>query len=212
MSYSAPEPSVRHVEVPLVSGESVRVQGETEARWFNDSRDMYLKQTKFTETTDLRDLDRLLVLELMVFRWTQYLAAGVDYQGFEIDEDQLRKNIREYSEQITRLKDSMGLTKKARDDAAAGGDFNTWLTDLKARAKIFGIHRQHQLTKALVLMNELSAIVGAFDRSDTEEREKLGFESEGEILDWIRNRMLPEFREVDEFFRTNDQRYWIRSL
>jgi hypothetical protein len=199
-------------EVQLVSGETLRVLSEGEARWYNDSRDTYLAQTKFTETTDLRDLDRLLVMELMVFRLTQYLGAGEDYDGFPIeDETLLRRNVREYSEQITRTKESMGLTKRSRDEAASTGDFASWLSDLKVRAKIFGVHRENQLTKALTLMNELSAIVGSYDRSDTEERAKLGFENEQEIVEWIRNRMLPEYHEIDEHFRENEQRYWIRD-
>lgn len=203
---------IMRYEVRMVSGETVRVLGDVEARWFNATRDSYLSQLHFTETTDLRDLDRLLVLELMVFRWTQQLAAGQDYIGMEIDEEKIRKNIKEYSESVNKLKESMGLTKKARDDAANAGDFATWLADLKMRAKAFGVHREHQLSKALVLMNELLSIVSAYDRADTEERHKLGFESETEIVDWIRTTMATEYAEVDRHFRENEQRYWIRQM
>jgi hypothetical protein len=203
---------IARVEVSMVSGETVRVLGDVEARWFNATRDSYLDQLKFTETTDLRDLDRLLVLELMTFRWTQQLAAGQDYIGMEVDGDQLRKNIKEYSEAVNKLKESMGLTKKARDDAAAAGDFATWLANLKMRAREFGIHREHQLSKALVLVNELSSIVSTFDRSDEEERHKIGFENEKEIVDWVRSTMLPEYRAVDEHFRQTQQRFWVRSI
>lgn len=198
-------------QVQTVSGQPLKVLNAAEQRWFNDSRDDYLTQTKFTENTDLRDLDRLLIMELMIFRLSQHLASGSDYEGFEIDETLLRRNVRELSEQINRTKGAMGLTKKARDESAAEGDFSGWLTDLKVRAKIFGIHREHQLTKALVLMNELSAIVGAFDRSDAEERRKLGFEDEKEIVGWVRERMLPEYLELDTHFRETDQKYWIRK-
>lgn len=199
--------------VNLVSGESLTVLTDVEARWFTQSRDTYMSQTKFTETTDLRDLDRLLIMELMIFRLSQHLAQGKDYFGFDIEDDALlRRNIREYSEQITRLKSSMGLTKSARDEASASGDFNTWLINVKIAAKEFGVHREGQLTKALVLMNELSAIIGAYDRSDTEERQKLGFENDTEIVEWCRDTMLPEFRAIDEYFRTHSQKFWIRNM
>jgi hypothetical protein len=198
--------------VQTVAGETLRVQTEAEARWFIDSRDTYLTQTKFSETTDLRDLDRLLFMELMVNRLSHFLAQGSDYDGFEVDDALLRRNVREYSEQITRVKSSMGLTKQARDEAAHDGDLSAYITNLKAKAKIFGIHRETQLTKALVLVNELSAILGAFDRSDVEERKKLGFENEAEILDWVRSTMLPEYRAIDEHFRSSSQRYWIRTM
>jgi hypothetical protein len=199
-------------EVQTVSGEILRVQSAAESRWYADSRDSYLAQTKFTETTDLRDQDRLLVQELLVFRLSQFLAAGHDYDGFDIDETLLRRNVREYSEQITRLKESMSLTKRARDDAASGGDVNAYIQQLKQKAKIFGVHREKQLTKALVLMNELKAIVGAYDRSDAEERHRLGFENELVILDWIRNTMIPEYDELDAHFRETDQKYWVRTM
>lgn len=196
----------------LVSGQLATVQSTAEQQWFEATRDAYIKQTKFTETTDLRDLDRLLVLELMVFRWTQHLAAGVDYYGDATNDEQLRKNIREYSDQINKIKDSMGLNKKSRDEAASEGNFSLWLSDLKARAKVFGVHRERQLTKALALFNELSSIIGMFDRSDDEERRKIGFESSEDVLDWIRKVALPEYAQIDQYFQDHEQRYWIREM
>ena len=193
----------------MCSGETTRVMGEMEARWWNSTRDTYLKQTSFTEVTDLQDMDRMLLMELMIFRWTQWLTAGgKDYLDDYVDEDQLRKNIKEASGSLNILKEAMGLTKRSRDDAANAGDFSRWFTDLKRRAKAFGIHRENQLQRALVLMNELSSVVGSYDRSDTEEREKLGFPDEKSIVEWIRSTMLPEFREVDEHFREHEQRMW----
>lgn len=200
------------IEVTLVSGKPAQVMTQTEAEWFNETRDSYLSQTKFTETTDLRDLDRLLVLELMVFRWTQHLAAGKDYDGFETDNEAVRKNIKEYSDQINKVKDSMGLNKKARDDAANDGNLASYISDLKSRARVFGIHRQRQLTEALTLFNQISGIVNAFYRSDKEEREKLGFEDEAAICEWLRDVAIPQYKAIDEFFRQNEQRYWIRSM
>lgn len=196
----------------MVSGEDLTVLNAAEARWYTQSRDTYLEQTKFSDTTDLRDLDRLLFMELMVYRLSRHLAQGHDYDGFEIDETLLRRHLREYSEQITRVKSSMSLTKAARDEMTGDGDVNAYISNLLQRAKLFGIHRQTQLTKALVLINELSAIVGAYDRSDAEERNKLGFESPDDILDWIRSVLLPEYKQIDEHFRENDQRYWIRTM
>ncbi len=202
-----------NLTVTNIAGEELVVLTQAEKRWFETSRETYLSQTKFTETTDLRDLDRLLFMELMIFRLSHHLSAGTDYDGFDIeDEALLRRNVREYSEQITRLKGSMSLTKAARDEAASSGDLSVYISDLKARAKIFGIHRENQLTKALTLVQELSAIVGAFDRSDTEERAKLGFEDEHEILEWIRHTFLPEFHQLDAHFRQNEQRYWVRQM
>lgn len=197
--------------VKLVSGKDVTVQTDQEADWFIQTRDSYTTQLKFTEVTDLVDLDRLLILELMVFRFTQHLAQGTDYDGDMLNEKQMLADVKLYSDQINKVKDSMGLNKKSRDDAANEGNFSAWLSDLKSRAKIFGVHREKQLTKALTLMQELSTVVGAYDRSDEEERRKLGFESPAEIVDWVRETMLPEFHALDAYFREHEQRYWVRD-
>lgn len=205
-------PQTRSLAVQLVSGKLVTVLTPVEADWFEETRDAYVKELKFTERTDLIDLDRMLVFELMVFRWTQWMGQGTDYDGDMLDEKQLTTNLKLYSDQLNKIKETMGLNKKSRDDAANEGNFASWFTDLKARAKIFGIHRQHQLTKALTLMMELSTVVGAFDRADEEERRRLGFSDEKEIVAWVRETMLPEYHALDEFFRTNDQRYWVRDM
>jgi hypothetical protein len=195
----------------MVSGQMLEVMDDSEAKWWNQSRDRYQAQTRFTENTDLQDLDRLLILELLIYRWSQFLAMGHDYEGFTIEEEKLRRSMREYSDQISKLKASMGLTKQVRDAAAAEGDFSQWISDLKIRAKAFGIHRESQLTKALVLVNELSGIVGTYDRADHEERAKTGFTSEADIVAWVRHTMIPEYKALDEHFRSTQQTYWIRD-
>lgn len=199
-------------EVQLVSGETLRVQTQVEKRWFEEAKAGYLSQARFEERTDRQDLDRLLCLELMQFRWNQHLAAGVDYEGNASDDEQLRKNIKEQSASLVALKESMGLTKKARNALLEQGNVPEIWGTLKRRAKEFVHFREEQLRVALRLMNELSAIVGTYDRADAEEKRKLGFETDAEIVDWVRTIMLPEYRKVDEHFRANVQRYWGQSL
>ena len=204
-------PESQHV-VQLLSGENLVVMTEVEARWFTGTKDKYLAETKFTDTTDLQDMDRLMCLELLMFRWNQHLAAGRDYDQNLVDDDLLRKQVKEQSEAITKLKQSLGLDKKSRDAALNEGNFNAWFMDVKRRAKLFGIHRENQLHKALALMNELSSIIGSYDRSDEEERKKIGFESDEQIVAWCRDHMLPEFRAVDEYFIEHEQKLWKRDL
>jgi hypothetical protein len=198
--------------VELCSGEDLQVQTDVEQRWFNQTKEKYLSETRFTDTTDLQDMDRLLCLELLMFRWNQHLAAGRDYFNNLVDDDLLRKQVKEQSEAITKLKMSLSLDKRSRDAALNEGNFAAWFSDVKRRAKLFGIHRENQLNKALALMNELSGIVGAYDRSDLEERKKIGFETAEDILNWVRDSMLPDFRAVDEHFVENEQKMWKRDL
>ena len=198
-------------EVRLVSGRPITVMTASEAAWLTETRDLYLNQTRFSDVTDLRDIDRLLAMELMVFRWTQYLGSGMDYYGDEIDAGRLSGDLKGYNDQISKIKMSMGLTKSVRDAAANDGNFAKWFEDVKHRAKVFNVHRQEQLGKVLGLFEELSAIVGAYDRSDAEEREKLGFTSEKDIVAWVRRTALPEYRELDRFFQENQQSLWVRE-
>lgn len=200
------------VAVQLVSGEQLTVKDPTEATWFIRTRNAYLAQTRFTEVTDLQDLDRLLQLELLYFRDSNWVASGFDYDGDEIDAAKLTTELRNLSKEINDTKKAMGLAKSARDATANSGDFATWFEDAKQRAKAFNFHRQEQLAMVLALLNELSAIVGTFDRSDEEERQKTGYTTEGEILDWVRRVALPQFREHDEYFRTHDQSLWVRKM
>lgn len=194
--------------VRMVSGQVTYVLTIAEQQWWNESRDAYMDQTKFTEVTDLRDMDRLLAMELMVFRWTQWLASDSDYVGDSFD-DKLQAQLKAYSDQITKIKTSMVLSKDSRDSAANDGNFAKWFGELKQRARVFGIHREDQLQVALTLMNELSGIVNTYDRSDEEERIRAGFISEEAIMAWIRTTMIPTFKALDEHFTEHVQRYWI---
>lgn len=194
--------------VAKVSGELMQVQTDLEAEWYEATRDRYLAETKFTENTDLQDLDRVLLLELMIFRWGMQLTAGVDYAGDMINEKQMALDIKGFNDMVNKVKEQMGLSVKARNSAANDGNFASWFADVKSRARMFGIHREAQLGKALALMSELATIVGAYDRSDHEERKRIGFESESDIVGWVRSTMLPEYQAIDDYFVHHEQRYW----
>ena len=198
--------------VYLCSGEAMEVITEAEQRWWVNTKGKYLEETRFTETTDLQDLDRLLCLELLIFRWNLHLSSGRDYDGNLAEEEQLRRQIKDQSDVINKLKSQLSLDKKSRDAILSEGNFAAWISDVKRRAKLFGIHRENQLQKALALMAELSGTLGAFDRSDEEERRKLGFESEADIVAWIRDEMLPAFQVIDEHFANHEQKLWARDI
>lgn len=195
--------------VDLVSGLQATVLTEDEVTWFVASRGRYTTEHRFTENTDMQDLDRLLQMELLQHRWNQWVLRGTDYDGRQIDDMEIAKKIREQNTAISALKDSMGLSKRARD-ANAAGVAERW-SDLLARAKAFGYHREEQLRTALLLMNRLSSIVGQFDRSDDDERSKLGFTDEAAIIAWVRDEMIPTYHEVDAHFSSNTQRMWQRT-
>lgn len=201
------------IKVKTVAGHEIEVMGRYEAKYFRDQQSKYLAENKFTAVTDLADLDRLLFLELMIFRWTGWLSSGKDYDGIlaPSQEDQIRKNIKEVGPQISQIKQDLGLTKSQRDKEAFES-VGQYLVDLKARAKEHGVRREKQLTVAICLIKELFSLIGTYDRSNELERSKIGLETPEDILDWIRVHMKPEFDAVDEYFQQNQQKFWVRKV
>ncbi len=200
-------------DVRQTNGQTLQVMGDTEAKFYRGQQKRYLDENKFTAASDLADLDRLLFFELLVFRWTQWLSSGRDYDGWLAPsaEEQLRKNLKETAPLISAIKNDLGLTKSQRDKEQADS-VGAYLVELKRRAKEHGVRREKQLTAAICLTKELFSLVGTFDRSNQLERSKIGLESADDILDWIRNHMKPEFDSIDEHFRKNSQRFWVGRL
>ena len=60
------------LRVRTCSGQWLEVQGKPEKDFFDSQRDKYQAENSFTAVTDLQDLDRLLFLELLVYRSTVY--------------------------------------------------------------------------------------------------------------------------------------------
>ena len=197
-------------QVVTPSGQSIEVLGDAERDFYAGQVSAYMAQNKFTNTSDLLDLDRLIFLELLVYRATSWIGRGQDYEGNPLtDRDEIaqRRSLKETSTLISVIKNDLGLTRSQRDKAAYES-VGTYITLLKQRAKEFGVHREKQVSTAITLCKQLFSIVGAYDRSDEVERRKIGFEDEAEIVDWVRTVMAPEFDKIDADFINGSQRYW----
>jgi hypothetical protein len=195
--------------VSTPSGGTLPLQTADEADWYDQRRDQYVAQNRFPNVSDLLDLDRLLQLEIMTFRWGQWISQGFDYMHTLVDQTELQKHIREYSREIRDVKVSLGIDKVSRDKEK-GENVADYLKTLLERAKTFGYHRNRQYELAVTLMYELRSMVLTYDRCDEIEREELDL-SQGTIMDWIRERMIGEWDELDQNFREN-QKIWIREL
>ena len=97
------------------SGAKVELQSPDEVDWYESHRDDYLAHNKFPNVSDLLDLDRLLTLEVMVYRWGLHLSRGLDYLYALVDARELQRNLREYSQEVRLLKQNMGIDKVSRD-------------------------------------------------------------------------------------------------
>jgi hypothetical protein len=199
---------LHHVRTP--QGGTLDVMGDAERNWYEQQRDLYMSQNDYTQASDIAELDRLLLMELMVFRWSQWLASGKEYDGTLIDDPtRLRRATQDFSVQILKIKEGLRLDRKAReaDTGETFADRWQWLT---RHAKQLGVTRERQLGVALELMNEIFSIISIYDRCNAEERKKLELDDEAAVVEHIRA-LRPRYDEVDEHFRTHQQRFWIAA-
>jgi hypothetical protein len=195
------------VESP--TGSIFHLQTEAEAKWYERQKDEYLKHNRFTNVSDMQDLDRLLMLEIMIYRWSTWLTQGFDYLAARVNEKELKDSIKEYSVEIRQLKGSLGIDRvtRERDKGETVGDY---IHTLLIRAKEFGVERNTEYEKSVTLIWELINIVQTFDRCDEQERRELKISPE-EILQWIRENLITEWDAIMEAFRKN-QKMWILDL
>ena len=196
-------------EVRGVTGESFYVLNQTEQEVFARTRDRYETQFHFDNISDLSDLDRLLGLELLGFRYTQWALSGTDWDGLPVDPDEVESKKKRVDVEIRMLKAAMGIVRTHRIESEHQSVAD-YLQRLLRRAKEFGVHRDTQIVKAFNLWQDLHSLVGMHDRCDDIEREQLGVNVE-DILAWLRDVAFPEFERIDEQFRKN-QRLWIREI
>jgi len=191
------------------SGTVLNLQTPDERAWYENRRDRYLTDNKVTNVSDLQDLDRLMVLELMVYRWSMWLGQGFDYQFAHINEGELKDSLKSFSIEIRLLKANLGIDKATRDKDK-GADLAAYIDNLLQRAKEFGYHRNEQYAMAVTKLHSLRSLVETFDRCDEEERRFLDL-SEEKILEWIRVEVIKPWDEMAAAFR-KEQAMWIRSL
>lgn len=191
------------------SGSDFNLQTQEEADWYEDRRDRYTKDNHFPNVSDLMDLDRLLTMEIMVYRWSLWLGQGFDYMYSRVDEGQLKNNIKEYSVETRLLKGSLGIDKATRDKEK-GESLADYTANLLQRAKEFGYHRNEQYEIVVTKMYELSTMIKTYDRCDEEERNLLDLSHES-IFAWIRDKVVQDFDDHAAAFRKN-QSIWVRDM
>lgn len=195
--------------VDTPSGSQLHLQTQEEADWYESRRDRYLTDNHFPNISDLQDLDRLLMLEVLSYRWGLWMAQGFDYLYSRIDEGQLKNNIKEYSVETRLLKQSLGIDKATRDKEK-GESLADYVANLLHRAKEFGYHRNEQYEIVVTKFYELRSMVMTYDRCDEEERAMLDL-TQDTIFQWLRDKVVADFDEHSEAFRKN-QAIWVRSM
>lgn len=197
------------VTVEGASGTEFHVLTTEEARWFGDAIERYQEQYNFENIADLQDLDRLLALELLSYRYANWLIRDSDYDGNTYDEKAVRDHKDKIDKSLISLKTQMGIGRKNRVESEQQSVAD-YLQNLLQRAGEFGVHRDKQNTEILNWYMELRAKIGLHGRSDDEERTHNKVHLD-DIFVWIRDEMIPAVDEIDNHFRDN-QKYWIKDM
>lgn len=182
---------------------------DSEVAYVNDRAKKYMTDNKFQNVSDLQDLDRMLTFECFCYRWSKWISSQMDYWGDSIDSDKLQKALNSTSSELRAIKKSIGVDKETREKQRGEDSVDTYLMNLRARAKEFGIVRNQQLDMALELFNELKAIL-ILHNNCTEEERKEQKVTVPEVFDWIVKEAIPRYDAIDLKFRTDSQKYWIR--
>ena len=195
------------VTVKTPSGAEISLLTDDEARFYNQIAKQYQEHNKFTNISDLLELDRVLNLEVLCFRQSTWALLESDYDGKPVSKD-LQKNIKELSREIRDIKTGLGIDKKTRDLGKGDTIAEKW-ENLKRRALEFGYMRNEQLIKSHTNWKELEARITAYKNSTDVERTQFDLHLE-DIVEWLEEKFV-EFNEIDEAFRES-QAMWIREF
>lgn len=198
------------VDIELPSGAHFPVHAK-EVAYLTDLARRYMADNHFSNIADLQDVDRMLLMELMCFRWGVWLSQGADYDSRPIDPDAIEKSLRNHSAEVRQLKTALDITKRARDRAKGEDSVPVYIANLLARAKEFAVYRETQLAKALELFNELKALVTLYQNCDEIERAEMHMQLE-DVFEWVVSVAIPEYDAIDAYFRAHQQRLWVRQL
>lgn len=196
------------IEVTAPSGANVSVMNAGEAKYYNQISQRYQSDNLFKNVSDILELDRILLMELMCHRWSSWILMESDYDGRNVNPTEIQKYIESYSKEIRGIKRDLGMDKSSRDkdNESSVADY---IHNLSLRAREFGIVRNKQAIKAITLLKELQGIVTLFDNSTDDERREFHCR-EADILQWVRD-SIPAFDEIDAALR-QEQKMWIRTI
>jgi hypothetical protein len=202
------ETLVAGVDVTTPSGATITVMNQSEADYYDQVHKRYLTDNKFKNVSDILELDRILVMELMCYRWGIWILAEEDYFGRKINPTEVQKSIETYSREIRGIKKDLGIDKSTRDKDK-GDSVAEYIQMLGVRAKEFGITRNKQSGKAIEILMEARALITLYENSSDAERKEFKANI-NDIVDWFKTR-FSEFEEIDKDLRKN-QSTWIRDL
>lgn len=186
----------------------------SEQEYFTERVNRYLEDNHFTNVSDLQDLDRVAIGELLIWRWGQWLMSGQNYWGDTVDDTSLQKSIKDLSSELRLVKSSLSLDKVSRDRQRGDDSPTTYIENLGIRAEHFHYKRNEEYAKIMEIFHQLKALVTFHDNCDEDERRQQRVTLE-HIVMWLRETAFPEYEEIDRKFRQDGpmaQKMWIREM
>lgn len=196
-------------EVELPSGAFISVPTEEEATHLGNKVAQYREQFNLDNVADLGEVDRCLTLELLSHRYQTWLARRCDYDAKTIDENALQQRCKEMSNELRQIKKTLGIDKVSRERQTGRGSAYQRVTDILDRARRFGLMRNAQSAKATELAMELISMMTARSNCKNDKQKRMLRVTDEDIFEWIETVFTPEFMEIDEAYRREDQRMWI---
>lgn len=197
------------VDVILPSKAKFQVH-EQEVEYFNERCSQYLSDNDFQNISDFQDVDRLLITELLIYRWGRWIVTQHDYWNDPVDENSLQKSLKEHSAEVRQLKKSLGLDRETRERERGENSVENYLARLRQRAKNFGYMRNKQSAMAIELWMDLRAMITLHNGCDEKEKVEQGVQVD-DILRWLQEVAFPRFDAIDIEFR-KEQGTWIRDM
>ena len=196
------------ITIQTPSGASMSVMNQEEADYYNQVTSRYQVDNKFKNISDILELDRILTMELMCYRWSLWILAEKDYFGKRINPTEVQRAIETYSKEIRNIKKDLGIDKGTRDKDK-GESTADYIQMLGIRAKEFGIVRNTQACEAITLLMELMSLITLYENSSKSERKE--FEVNVlELFEWIKSKFA-DFERLDHALRA-EQKMWIREI
>lgn len=199
----------RGIPVELPSGATFPVMTDSEREYLEDKIERYLADNHFHNVSDMLDIDKLVIFELMVHRWSMWVSKGRDYWDEEIAVRSYSEMVENYSKEVRLLKKALGVDKTTRDRVSGDDSVAARWAKVLQRAKEFGYMRNAQAVQAIESMHRVASIITVHRNMDETERREFGFELD-DIVDVI-DEEVAKYREIDEKFRFDVQQYWIRD-
>ena len=196
--------------VKLASGNVFQVLTSSEVAYVEERVRLYTAEFRWQNVSDIQDVDRIIIFELLVYRYGLFISMQKDYFKDAVDENALRRIIGDYSGEVRLLKKSLGMDKAARERESGADSLPAYLEQLRIRAKAFGVNRDNMTAKAIELGQQVIALYILYKNCDPQERIEQQCTAE-DIMKWIGATFQPEFEAVDKHFRETNQKMWIGS-